>query len=109
MYIQDLALNNPQGLVCHKTQPTNQPTHIDMYVYIHTYTCIWMHAENISKQSNVIKNVGLNENVYLDLHIRESKWIKNCVWKYIRLFNMKLPIYLNKINLKKLQKRLFKQ
>ena len=22
----DLALNNLQGLICHKTQPTNQPT-----------------------------------------------------------------------------------
>ena len=25
MYKQDLALNNLQGLICHKTQPTNQP------------------------------------------------------------------------------------
>ena len=23
MYKEDLALNNPQGLMCHKTQPTN--------------------------------------------------------------------------------------
>ena len=26
IYQQDLALNNLQGLICHKTQPTNQPT-----------------------------------------------------------------------------------
>ena len=26
MYQQDLALNNLQGLVCYKTQPTNQLT-----------------------------------------------------------------------------------
>ena len=26
MYEQDLALNNLQGLICHKNQPTNQPT-----------------------------------------------------------------------------------
>ena len=26
MYKQDLALNNQQGLICHKTQLTNQPT-----------------------------------------------------------------------------------
>ena len=25
MYKQDWALNNLQGLICHKTQPTNQP------------------------------------------------------------------------------------
>ena len=23
MYKQDLALNNPQGLICHKVKPTN--------------------------------------------------------------------------------------
>ena len=27
VYKHDLALNNPHGLICHKTQsPTNQPT-----------------------------------------------------------------------------------
>ena len=26
MYKQDLALNNLQGLICHKFQPTNQQT-----------------------------------------------------------------------------------
>ena len=26
MYIQDLALNNPQGLICLKAQQTNQPS-----------------------------------------------------------------------------------
>ena len=26
---QDLALNNLQGLICHKTKPTNQPTNLD--------------------------------------------------------------------------------
>ena len=25
IYKQDLALNNSQGLICHKMQPTNQP------------------------------------------------------------------------------------
>ena len=25
MYKQDLTLNNLQGLICYKTQPTNQP------------------------------------------------------------------------------------
>ena len=25
MYKDDLALNKPQGLTCHKTQPANQP------------------------------------------------------------------------------------
>ena len=25
MYKQDLALINPQGLICHKTQPTKHP------------------------------------------------------------------------------------
>ena len=28
MYKQDLALNNQQGLVYRKTQPTNQPTNL---------------------------------------------------------------------------------
>ena len=32
MYIQDLALNNLQGLIWHKNQPTNQPcNHISCY------------------------------------------------------------------------------
>ena len=26
MYIQDFVLNNPQGLICHETQPTNIAT-----------------------------------------------------------------------------------
>ena len=26
IYKQDLALKNPQGLICHKHRPTNQPT-----------------------------------------------------------------------------------
>ena len=28
-YKQNLALNNLQGLICHKTQPTNQPTNLN--------------------------------------------------------------------------------
>ena len=28
MYQQDMALNNLQGLICHKTQPTNQPVSV---------------------------------------------------------------------------------
>ena len=33
MYKQDLAINNLQGLVCHKNQPTNQPTN-NICIYI---------------------------------------------------------------------------
>ena len=50
MYIQDLALNNVQGLICHKTQPTNSQDHN----YINDHDCIdkkgfknWVHALNI--------------------------------------------------------------
>ena len=41
MHEQDLALNNPEGLICHKTKPTNQPTkHIYTYIYIYIYIYI---------------------------------------------------------------------
>ena len=30
MYKQDLALNNPQGLICQKVQLTNQPTKLSL-------------------------------------------------------------------------------
>ena len=32
MYKEDLALNNPQGLICHKTHPTN---------HLFTDCCTW--------------------------------------------------------------------
>ena len=31
----DLALNNLQRLIHHKTQPTNQPTNLQTYAFIH--------------------------------------------------------------------------
>ena len=31
MYQQDLALDSPEGLICHKTQPTNQETYKSNY------------------------------------------------------------------------------
>ena len=31
---EDLALNNLQGLIYCKIQPTNQPTYIDWYLFI---------------------------------------------------------------------------
>ena len=51
-YGQDLALNNPRGLICHKT-PTNGPSkHNDKYwniythifIHIHTYTYIYIYT-----------------------------------------------------------------
>ena len=36
MYKQDLALNNLQELICHKTQPTKQAT----YVYLMMILCL---------------------------------------------------------------------
>ena len=41
---QDLAVNELQGLICHKIQPTNQPTNLalslSVYVYIYIYMCV---------------------------------------------------------------------
>ena len=34
IYTQDLALNKLQGLICHKTQPTNQPIFYDIYIFM---------------------------------------------------------------------------
>ena len=34
MYKEDLALNNQQGLICHKTQLINQPYKLDI-IYMH--------------------------------------------------------------------------
>ena len=34
MYKQDLALNNLQWLICHKNQPTNQPTEIILFIHL---------------------------------------------------------------------------
>ena len=33
MYKQDLALDNQQGLICHKTQPTNKLYIFNMNMY----------------------------------------------------------------------------
>ena len=35
MYKQDLALNNLQGLICHKTQPINQDSTLFYKGFIH--------------------------------------------------------------------------
>ena len=47
VYKQDLELNNLEGLICHETEPTNQPTTADkqnlqiMYsICVYKYTCI---------------------------------------------------------------------
>ena len=37
----DLALNNLQSLICHKTQTTNQPTHTHTHTHIYIYY-LWM-------------------------------------------------------------------
>ena len=37
MYKEDLALSNPQELICHKTKP-NQTTNIYSYRHARTYT-----------------------------------------------------------------------
>ena len=34
----DLALNDQQMLICHKTQPTNQPNLVDYLMAKHVYT-----------------------------------------------------------------------
>ena len=55
MYKQDLALNNLQGLIGLKTQPTNQPSYsikllcpfslsLYIYIYIHTHTHTHTHT-----------------------------------------------------------------
>ena len=33
----DLALNNLQRLICHKIQPTNQPTNLSIYLCVCVY------------------------------------------------------------------------
>ena len=40
MHKQNLALNNQQGLICHKLQPTYQYTY--MHAYIHICVCVYM-------------------------------------------------------------------
>ena len=37
MYKQDLALNNLQGLICHKTHPTNLMGYLLLNSYIYIY------------------------------------------------------------------------
>ena len=36
----DLALNNLERLICHKTQTNNQPY---IYIYIYVNTCIYIY------------------------------------------------------------------
>ena len=48
MYKQDLALNNLQGLICHKTQP-NQIIYICtyfLYIYMHMHAHIFSFAQS---------------------------------------------------------------
>ena len=35
----DLALNNLQGLICHKTQPTNQTEIFNHFLYLKPFNC----------------------------------------------------------------------
>ena len=41
VYEEDLALNNPQALICHKTQPTTllSFSYFYKYLFFHDYTC----------------------------------------------------------------------
>ena len=36
MYKQDLTLNNPEGLICHKTQPTIK-SKLSLFLYQHFF------------------------------------------------------------------------
>ena len=44
----DLALNNKQGLICHKTQTTNQPTFLNSLTFNAQLTGAVKYANSIS-------------------------------------------------------------
>ena len=57
----NLALNNLQRLICHKTQPTNQPT--NQHVFL-------MFEDNLKYKKHILKkNNELKANSLVDLFI----------------------------------------
>ena len=40
MYKKDLALNDPQGLICHQTNLSVYVLYIKVNIYIHSYSCV---------------------------------------------------------------------
>ena len=53
IYIQDSAFNNPQGLICHKTQP-NQRSHASYYVpLLQSILCFWICHQSEKDQDHV--------------------------------------------------------
>ena len=52
MHKQDLALNNLQGLVCHKTKQNNQPT---KYLYLNGSLISFNFKKRINDKKNLVK------------------------------------------------------
>ena len=66
----DLALNNLQRLIRHKTQPTNQPTVFHTFISFYSYRLIMNHI-------NLVRNLDLAAAI---AHFaRESKHPRKCV------------------------------
>ena len=71
----DLALNNLQTLICHKTQPTNQHTYIYLYInmhahilqYIYIYIYIYTHTYTYTRVCD-----DLNLKILMSRNTREK-------------------------------------
>ena len=75
MYKLDLALNNLQGLICHKTQPTNQtnnPLQWDVVL-------AWCYPSTTSR-------TYLNSQKYqLRFHLSLNKCFSLLLWHYVQV------------------------
>ena len=90
----DLALNNLQRLICHKTQQTNQPTHgwkLQLRIYCN--------LEYIVYQANIFPKEG-NFNLKKSSSTSSlSGWCNLCLEEKSAFWNKKIIKYLNYDNI----------
>ncbi len=77
----DLALNNLEGLICHKTQPTNQPRHAELTKWNELEICI--PKRNTSRSCDEQTRLQSKDDSYRPLQviwvcIIEKKQDSNC-------------------------------
>ena len=70
MYIQDLALNNLQGLICHKTQQTtNQPTNQQrVHIITRPASVTWFTRHRLKTNKKIVKLLT-HPSIYLSIYL----------------------------------------
>ena len=81
----DLALNNLQWLICHKTQTTNQPTSLYMVIYRKTVS---FYHDSFGWNRNPAHSTSVG---YLTHDISSSQRKQRNFYGYIHIYSDRLP------------------